>query len=120
MLKLTDTEWKIMELVWDKGPLTTMEIYRETESTDGWAKSTVITLLNRMEHKGILRHRQDGNSKKYYPKISRESAELQETRSFLDKFYNGKVGLLISNLVEQEELSAEDLEEIRRIIKEDS
>ncbi len=120
MVKLTDTEWKIMELFWEKGPLTTMEIYHEMEGTDGWAKSTVITLLGRMENKGSIRHRKDGNTKKYYPNISKESAELQETRTFLDKFYKGKIGLLISSLVEQEEISEEELEEIRRIIREES
>ena len=117
-MKLTDAEWKIIELLWDNGALTTMEIIRELKASLGWAKSTTITILNRMDDKGSVRYEIEGKTKKYYPTIQREEAELEETKSFLDKFYDGNIGLMISNLIKQEALSKEDLEEIEKIIKE--
>ncbi len=117
-MKLTDAEWKIIELLWDNGSLTTMEIIRELKDSLGRAKSTTITLLNRMDDKGSVRYEIEGKTKKYYPTIQREEAELEETKSFLDKFYDGNIGLMISNLIKQEALSKEDLEEIEKIIKE--
>lgn len=116
-MKLCDSEWKIMEYLWKEGPLTTMQIYKMAGESEGWSKSTVITFLNRMDSKGSVRYEQKGNSKLYYPLISKEEAELEQTKSFLERFYDGKVGLLINNLVRQEELSKEDLDEIHKIIK---
>ena len=54
MVKLADAEWNIMNLLWDKGPLTTMEIIREMEDSIGWSKSTTMTLLRRMSSKGSI------------------------------------------------------------------
>ncbi|MBO4635835.1 MAG: BlaI/MecI/CopY family transcriptional regulator [Clostridiales bacterium] len=118
MIKLTDTEKKILEELWNDGPLTTMDLYRKLNEKEGWSKSTVITLLNRMLIKGTIRYEVSGNSKLYHAKVSKESVDISETRSFLDKIYNGNVGLMISNLIKNEEISKEELEEIKKIIRE--
>lgn len=117
MIKLTDTEWKIMELLWDKGPMPTMELIRELKDSMGWAKSTAMTFLGRMTSKGSITYSLDGKSRKYFANISRDEAELEETRSFLSKIYGGNVGLMINSMLKQEALTKEDIEEIERIIK---
>ena len=117
MIKLADTEWKIMELLWEKGPLTTMELTRELETSMGWTKSTVITLLKRMDGKGSVYFESVDKTKKYFPSIQREEAELEETKSFLNKFYKGNLGLMISNLINQEALTKEEIEELHKIIE---
>ncbi len=117
MVKLTDTEWKIMELLWNQGSMSTMELARALEESTGWARSTVITLLNRMTDKGSIRFETDKKSKVYYPAIDRDQAEIEETRSLVNKIYGGNIGLMISNLLKHENLSAEEIEEIRKIIK---
>lgn len=116
MAKLSDAEWKIMELLWDKGPLTTMEITRELENSIGWSKSTVITLLKRMEAKATIHFETDNKSKLYFHDVEKKDAELQETKSFLDKFYSGNLGLMVSNLISNEALSQEEIDELNRII----
>ena len=118
MIKLTDTEWKIMELLWDKGPMPTMELIRELKDSMGWAKSTAMTFLGRMTSKGSITYSLDGKSRKYFANISRDEAELEETRSFLSKIYGGNVGLMISNLIDSDQLTDEQLAELRRIIRE--
>lgn len=120
MIKLADTEWKIMELLWEKGPMTTMEITRELETSIGWTKSTVITLLKRMDAKGSVYYENSDKTKIYYPSIQREEAELEETKSFLNKFYKGNLGLMISNLINQEALSQEEIDELHKIIEKGS
>ncbi len=118
MIDLTEAEWKIMELLWDEKSLTTMEIIKEMNELHGWAKSTVITVLNRMTRKGSILYEKEGKTKKYTSAITRQEAKLQETKSFLEKFYDGNIGLLISNLVSEEALNKEQIEEIQKIINE--
>lgn len=117
MVKLSDTDWKIMELLWDKSPLSTMDIVHALDETMGWARSTVITLLNRMTSKGLITFKSENKTKLYYPAIDRSQVELEETKSFLQKFYNGNIGLLVSNLIKQESITEEEMEDLRRIIK---
>ena len=72
----------------------------------GWAKSTTITTLRRMEEKGLVRAEQSGRGKSYTPAVEREQAATAETRSFLDRVYPGSVGLMMSALAKRPELSA--------------
>ncbi|MCQ2527776.1 MAG: BlaI/MecI/CopY family transcriptional regulator [Saccharofermentans sp.] len=120
MIKLADTEWNIMELLWEKGPMTTMEITHELEESKGWTKSTVITLLKRMDNKGSIYFEAENKTKKYYPSIRRDEAELEETKTFLNKFYRGNIGLMISSLLNQEALTQDEIDELHRIIEKGS
>lgn len=116
MVKLADTEWKIMELLWEKGPLSTMEIVHLMEDMNGWTRSTVITLLNRMTNKGSVRFVNSNRTKVYHACIDKSEASLEEARNFLGKFYEGNIGLLLSSMIKQEFISSEELEEIKKII----
>lgn len=115
-MKLTDAEWKILELLWEKGPLSTMDIIRELEGSVGWAKSTVITVLNRMTSKESIYYKMDGKSKIYYPSTEREQAGLDEVQNFSKRFFGGDLGLMICSLVKNEKLSQAELDEINKII----
>ena len=117
MDKLADAEWNIMNLLWDKGPLTTMEIIREMENSKGWSKSTTMTLLRRMNSKGSINFQIDNKTKKYYPSLNRSEAEVEEARFFLNKHYNGKIGSMVSNLISQEALSKEEIDELYNILR---
>ena len=119
MVKLADSEWKIMELIWEEGPLTTMEISKRLEDSEGWTRATVITLLKRMVSKGSLRYEDISKTKKYYAPIDRNEAGIEESRTFLKRFYGGNVGLMISSLIKQDQLSEQEMEELQRILKED-
>ena len=99
--------------------MTLTELTKELGSSVGWNKSTIITLVKRMVEKGAVTYVQEGRAKRFCPAIGRAEAELEETRSFLKKVYQGNVGLMISNLISSEELTEEQLEDIRRLIEED-
>lgn len=115
-MKLTDAEWKVLELLWNKGPMSTMEIFKELSESTDWAKSTVITLLNRMTSKESIYYEMNGKTKIYYPTVNREEAGFEEVENFSKRFFGGDVGLMICSLVENEKLSQEELEEINKII----
>ncbi len=117
-MRLTDAEWKIADCLWKNESMTITELTRELRPSTGWTKNTIITLLKRMTEKGAVTYIQEDRAKRFCPAIDRTEAELEETTSFLDKVYKGNVGLMISNLIDSDQLTDEQLEELKRIIRE--
>ena len=117
-MRLSDSEWKIADCLWDKGSMTITELTKALNPDTGWSKNTVITLLKRMIEKGAVTYVQEVKAKRFCTAIDRTEAEMEETASFLDKVYKGNVGLMISNLIGSEKLTEEQLAELRRIIEE--
>ena len=116
--KLTASEWNILNYLWESSPRTVMQIVGEMERTVGWARSTTITTLHRMEAKGLLRCEQAHRGKAYAPLVERDQAALVETHSFLDRVYQGSVGMMMSAMAKQEGLSREQIAQLRAILDE--
>lgn len=114
--KLTPSEWNVLNCLWESSPRTVMQLVAELEGSVGWAKSTTITTLRRMEEKGLVRCEQAGRSKAYTPAVEREQAAIAETHSFLDRVYQGSVGLMMSAMARRQELSADEVAELRSIL----
>lgn len=116
MIRLSDAEWKVMEVLWEGAPRTMMEITNILKEETGWTKYTVMTFLKRMEEKGAVHYEEGHKAKLYYPDLEQEDAKLQEAESFLDKVFHGKMGLMLNAMVEQEALSQEELIELQEIL----
>lgn len=116
-MRLTDSEWKIANCLWEKKSMTIAEITDELSESTGWTRFTVITLLKRMLEKGAVSFVQKGRTKIFSPAIDKTEAEKEEVESLLDKVYNGNVGLLISSLICSDRLTEEQMEEIRKMIE---
>ncbi len=116
-IKLTASEWSVLDSLWQENPQTVMQLVSKLGKTVGWAKSTTITTLRRMEEKGLVRCETVGKGKSYTPAVEQEQAEIQETRSFLDRVYRGSVGLMMSAMAQRQELSPEDIAELRDILR---
>ena len=117
-VKLTSSEWNILNCLWEQSPRTVMQISNELEKTVGWARSTTITTLHRMETKGLVRCEQAGRGKAYVPLVEREQAALAETKSFLNRVYQGSVGMMMSAMAKDEGLSREQIAQLRAILDE--
>lgn len=116
-VNLSESEWKIMTKLWESGRLTIMQLTAELKAETGWTKNTVITFLKRMEEKGAVAYDQGERAKLYYPLIERGEAETVETKSFLNRVYNGSLGLMMNALIENKALSKEDISELYDILK---
>lgn len=119
-VKLTSSEWNILNCLWERenSPRTVMQIVAELEQTVGWARSTTITTLHRMEAKGLVRCERAGRGTAYIPLVERDQAVLAETRSFLDRVYRGSVGMMMSTMARQEGLSRDQIAQLRAILDE--
>ena len=115
-IKLTGSEWSVLDSLWQESPQTVMQLVANLGKTVGWAKSTTITTLRRMEDKGLVRCEQVGRGKAYTPAVEREQAVVAETHSFLDRVYQGSVGLMMSAMAKRQELSRDEVAQLRAIL----
>ena len=116
-VNLSDSEWKLMNHLWARSPQTITELTAVLRAETGWSKNTSITMLSRLETKGAVRYEPGGRARRYFPSVQREDAALAETESFLSKVYGGRLGLMVSSLVESRALSEEDLAELAAILE---
>ena len=116
-IKLTGGEWSVLDCLWAESPQTVMQLVSKLGERVGWAKSTTITTLRRMEEKGLVYCEIVGKGKSYTPAVEQEQAVISETRSFLDRVYQGSVGLMMSAMVESRGLSEDDMQEIKATLE---
>lgn len=114
---LTEAEWKLMELLWARAPQTLMQLVHAQKADTSWAKSTVSTLLRRMVEKGAVYYEEGEKAKQYFPAVKREEIAPKETETFLRRMYGGSVGMMLSALVRQEALTAEEIAELKAILE---
>lgn len=116
-VKLTASEWNVLACLWEKNPLTVMQLVTLLGEKVGWAKSTTITTLRRMEEKELVYCEIVGKGKSYTPAVEHEEASVLETKSFLDRVYRGSVGLMVNAMAQRQELSDSDIVELREILR---
>ncbi|WP_251447683.1 BlaI/MecI/CopY family transcriptional regulator [Vermiculatibacterium agrestimuris] len=116
-VNLSDGEWKLMNKLWQGAPLTITQLTAALHSETGWGKHTVITMLSRLEAKGAVAHDGGHPAKRYSAVLKKEDAAQSETRSFLDKVYGGRLGLMMSAMVDSRALTQEDIDELTAILE---
>ena len=116
-VNLSDSEWKLMNRLWEQSPRTIMELTASLKEDTGWSKNTVITMLARLEAKGAVRHEEGGRAKRYAPLLRREDAARAETENFLSKVYGGSLGLMMSAMTQSKSLTEEDIAELSAILE---
>lgn len=116
-VNLSSSEWKLMKPLWEQPPRTIMELTAALRTETGWTKNTVITMLSRLEAKGAVGCRQGEPARRYYPLLEQKDAARTETKSFLDRVYGGRVGLMMSAMVESRGLSEDDIAELSAILE---
>ena len=117
---ITDAEWEVMNVLWEQAPLTASEVAETLAAKTRWHPRTVKTLLGRLARKGVLAYRVDGNRYVYSPAIPRRSYVREESASFLDRVFGGETAPMLVHFVRNTRLSAEEIEELRRILDEKS
>lgn len=113
-MKLTQAEWKIMERVWREPPATAREVLESQGDPEAWAYTTVKTMMSRLVEKGALSVRLEGKTSVYEPRITRLQARVAAVRSLLETAFGGSPGPLLHMLVDEQDLSPEERDELRR------
>lgn len=114
---LSPAEWRVMEALWDEAPKTIKQLTDTLSTETGWDKHTVISFLNRMTGKGAVCYETQGRAKAYRPAYPREEATLEESERFLDRVFQGRLGLMVSSMVEGSALSEGEIDELLEILR---
>lgn len=113
---LSENEWYIMQVLWEKSPSTLREICDALKESKGWTKHAVTSFLKRMLEKGAISVDESGKLKNYSAVWSRDDTILEETHSILDRVYRGDLLLMVSNAVKEQKLSKEEIQELKSIL----
>jgi BlaI family penicillinase repressor len=116
--RISDAEHAVMEALWEKSPLTAVEVCDSVCGERGWSMPTVKTLLSRLVAKGAVSTEPDGRRFLYSPLLARDDYVGGESRRLVDRLFGGRAAPLFVHLAEAEALSADDLVEIERLLKE--
>lgn len=119
-ISITDAEFPIMKVLWEKGAATSQEIVRgvSDDGSESKNRNTIKTLLLRLIGKGAVTYEKiNARTYRYRPAIAEQDYIAQSSRRFLDKLFDGSAKKLILNFIEQETISKEELEELVKQIE---
>lgn len=116
--KISDSEWSIMEVIWEQPNCTAMFIIKKLENSTDWKPKTIKTLIRRLVDKGIIGYEQEGREYKYYSLVNESECKRSEGVSFLKRVYKGSLKAMMVNFMESEDLSKKDIEDLRRFLNE--
>src|SRR5580693_8873276 len=114
---LTGQELEIMKEVWRLESATVRQVYEALLERRHIAYTTVMTMLNILEHKGFLKKRQEERAYIYSPAQPQKQVVGSMVREFVNRVFNGSAEPLLLHLVEDQHLTEKDLEEIRKAIR---
>jgi len=107
-----------MEVLWRKGSASVADVVEELEGKDGTAYTTILTMMRILREKGYLTCRKDGRAHIFTHRVDRETAARKAVRQLLAKFFSGSAGELVLSFLREDEISPEELDELKRRIRE--
>jgi BlaI family penicillinase repressor len=113
---ISDAEWEVMKVLWAKTPCTANEVIEALEDRTDWKPKTVRTLLNRLAQKQAISFSQENRVYAYFPLVSEDECVKSETQSFLKRIYGGAFKPLLVNFLKEQQLSAEEIKELKNIL----
>jgi len=117
MSQISEAEAVVMEVLWRIHPLGADEVVTALASRD-WAEPTIKTLLNRLLTKGAISASRDGRRYLYSPVLQRQAWVAEQSEGFLDRVFAGRVAPLVAHFSQRGELSAQDIAELKQLIRE--
>lgn len=116
---ISAAEWKLMKVLWAKSPLGAYDV-NAALAKEQWHPNTVKTMLSRLAAKKALRVTKYKNLHLYEPLVTEEQCLHAESESFLARFFGGSVKPLLVHFAKKQKLKRSDIEELKRILEEES
>jgi len=117
--KLTPVEWEIMETIWQLGGAPSVRDVLEKAFPDGQkAYTTVQTIMNILEKKGLLKRKKQGLVNFYKPTKSREQMVKFEMSQLVSRMFKGSIPAFANYLINSEDLTLNEIEKIKQLLGE--
>ena len=113
---LSENEWYIMQVLWEKSSASLRELCDALSESKGWTKHAISSFLKRMLEKGAISVDESGKVKNYIAVWNKDETILEETQSIMERVYRGDLLLLVSNEVKEQKLTKEEIEELKSML----
>jgi len=114
---ISESEWSLMEALWESSPQTASELTKTLRPTMNWAENTVRTLLTRLIDKGAIKTGENSSgTRTYLPAVKREACVRAEGESFMQRIFGGAAKPLLVHFAQNSKLTAEEVRELKKIL----
>jgi len=114
VFKLTNAETRLAELLWNSAPIASMEMIKLAQSEFGWKKSTTFTNLKFLIDKGLAKNENSCVNMLY----TKDEFIAEQSRRYVDDTFSGSLPMFIASFTKGRKLTAEQIEELKRLIDE--
>lgn len=114
--QISEAEYEVMKVVWGNAPISTNEVTERLTSTTNWSPKTIQTMLKRLVTKGALSYVKEGRVFVYTPLVEEGGYVGQKSRSFLSRYYDGKLSSMVSAFLENDRLTDSEISTLREIL----
>ncbi len=111
--KIFESEYRFCLILWEREPVSTTELVRLCQEKLGGKRTTTYTVIKRLGERGVLKNEEGIVSSL----ISKEEAQVSELDELMEKKFQGSLPAFLAAFARRQELSQEEVEEIRRIIE---
>lgn len=114
---ISESEWILMEALWESSPQTASELARNLRPTTQWADNTVRTLLTRLVEKGALTTDENASrTRTFVPLVTRETCVRAESQTFLDRVFGGAAKPLLVHFAQNSKLTPAEVRELKKLL----
>ena len=116
--QISEAEYEVMKVIWKYEPISTPEIVEKVSEKIDWKPNTIQTMLVRLVKKKALQTRKKGRSFIYTSLVQEHEYVEQKSKLFLKQFFGGTINSMVLNFIENDQLSDEDITELKNILSE--
>ena len=116
MPKIAESEWRVMQALWQNGPQTANEIVGVLSGQVTWKPRTIKTLIGRLVKKGAVKVTEEGYRYRYWPAVEESACVRSETSSFIRRVYQGAMKPALAAFLEDADLSAKEIDDLQKIL----
>lgn len=118
--QISEAEFEVMKIIWKYAPINTNEITEKLTKTTTWSPKTIQTLIKRLVTKGAVSYEKQSRVFVYTPLVEEKEYIGQESRSFLERFYDGKITSMLSAYIENGKLSQSEITALRSLLSKEN
>jgi len=116
--KISEAEWDIMKIIWEKSPRSAQEIIDILITKREWKPKTIKSLISRLVSKEALGFQKSGKTYSYFSLVTKQECASRETKSFLNKVYDGALNPMLLTFIKEKKLTQQEIEELKHILEE--
>ena len=115
-MDISNSEFEVLQALWRVHPADAISIVKELNRSKEWHEKTVKTLLGRMVKKGAIKFAKEGRTYIYTPILQIEEYKHKESKSLIERLFNGRIAPLVTGFAKDKNLSKQDIDELKQLI----